>query len=199
MEDSAIRIITSISSKVIVPVIILIIGAFQARRIKLKQQEIKTRNTLMKTIDEIKCAIKHEDYDRALKLIESSGDTNLLKGDLLYLESKIYRNMNDTDRERKSLLESYVADKGIASVTYRLGDLEFDMGNYQEAIKFYEYSIVDIPKSDAKIHNKVGHSYAKLKNYKLAIKSYEKAFNLDSHSDESNKYMRNIRELEHLI
>ena len=63
-------------------------------------------------------------------------------------------------------------------INYYLGKINYDRENYGEALKYLNAAASEDPKN-AEIPYMIGHSYADMQNFKLAIPFYQKAIALD--------------------
>ena len=124
--------------------------------------------TALEQSGNIKEAIKY--YDKALAIQPNNTDLLVAKGDAL---SKL-RNYTGAIKYYSKVLAAYPNSRGSTGLIEGIGNDQYDLGKYKEAIRSYDIALARQPNNPDLLINK-GNALFQVENYSGAVKYYDKA------------------------
>jgi tetratricopeptide (TPR) repeat protein len=148
------------------------IGAENKQAQQLEQANYAFRNaTALEQSGNIKEAIKY--YDRALAIQPNNTDLLVAKGDAL---SKL-RNYTGAIKYYNKVFAAYPNSRGSTGLIESIGNDQYDLGKYKEAIRSYDTALARQPNNTDLLINK-GNALFHIENYSGAIKYYDKVLTM---------------------
>jgi len=116
--------------------------------------------------------ILNRNYPEALVQIENqladSTDTIAAEAELYFKQATVYRQLSDHLKAAKSLEQAMAIDTTSSKYQAEYADLQAELGNFYQAIKFYQKAVVLSP-DDMNLKYKLGRAY----QYEKAKDPYE--------------------------
>jgi tetratricopeptide (TPR) repeat protein len=148
------------------------IGAETKQAQQQEQVNDAVRNaTALEQSGNIKEAIKY--YDKALAIQPNNTDLLVAKGDAL---SKL-RNYTEAIKYYSKVLAAYPNSRGSTGLIEGIGNDQYDLGKYKEAIRSYDIALARQPNNTDLLISK-GNALFHIENYSGAVKYYDKALTM---------------------
>lgn len=115
-----------------------------------------------------------KEYVKALRTLQGALSTKKKHNkDVYALLSRVYIDTQDYEKAQDTALKAYKIDKNNSSALMVLGDLEYRVGNYKDALKYYKDAESN-DKSTFEYSVKVAQAYEKLGKNNKATEIYER-------------------------
>lgn len=137
-------------------------------------------------------------YVDSLIVLSNLMDNNRIKADALYRLAKIQRKSRFNEEALKNYNQSLELDlqqdsisKSVGACYLEIGNVNFQMKKYTEALNNYKqslriYTILDRNRTIAVIHDELSSTYIRLKDYENAFKHINKAIEMKSFLGHTN-------------